>query len=153
MTATTPGYFGIGIYQAKRTENVGLLWRGAYQLGAAFIFTIGQRYKPQSSDVFKTWLHLPLFSYTTFDEMVRSAARDCPLIGIEHGGTPLPHFQHPDRAIYLLGAEDSGLPESIINRCHGLITIPAVRNASYNVAQAGTLVMYDRLIKQSPFTE
>lgn len=149
MDTQTPGYFGIGIYQAKRAENVGVLWRGAYQLGAAFIFTIGQRYKPQSSDVFKTWLHLPFFSYATFDDMHRSSARDCPIIAVEFGGTPLPHYQHPDRAIYLLGAEDSGLPQSIIDRCHGLISIPAVRKASYNVAQAGTLVMYDRLIKQT----
>ena len=43
----SPGYFGIGIYQAKRFENVGVLWRGAYQLGASFIFTIGKRYRRQ----------------------------------------------------------------------------------------------------------
>ncbi len=41
------GYFGIGIYQAKRFENVGVLWRGAYQLGASYIFTIGKRYRRQ----------------------------------------------------------------------------------------------------------
>ncbi len=44
-------YFGIGIYQAKHFDNVGVLWRGAYQLGAAFIFTVGKRYRPHASDV------------------------------------------------------------------------------------------------------
>ncbi|MEZ4673903.1 MAG: hypothetical protein R2932_06610 [Caldilineaceae bacterium] len=29
-----------------------------------------------------------------------------------------------------------------------MISIPAVRYASYNVAVAGTLVMYDRMVKQ-----
>ncbi len=142
------GYFGIGIYQGKREVNVGVLWRGAYQLGAAFIFTIGKRYKPHSGDVYHTWQHIPLFGYDSIEQMVAATAYDCPLIGIEEGGTPLTGFEHPRRAIYLLGAEDNGLPQSLLDRCHQVISIPAVRRASYNVAQAGTLVMYDRLAKE-----
>jgi tRNA G18 (ribose-2'-O)-methylase SpoU len=143
----TPGYFGIGIHQVKRTENVGALWRSAYQLGAAFLFTIGERYKPQSSDVFKSWLRLPLFRYTSFEQMTETAAYSCQIIGVEMGGTPLPDFVHPERAVYILGAEDGGLPIEIAARCHGVVSIPAVRFASYNVAVAGTLIMYDRMIK------
>jgi len=108
-----------------------MLWRGAYQLGAAYIFTIGQRYKPQPSDVFKTWRHIPLFSYNTFDAMLDAAAYDCPIVAIEQDGTPLPPFSHPERAVYLLGAEDSGLPNPIIERCHHVVSIPARRHASY----------------------
>jgi tRNA G18 (ribose-2'-O)-methylase SpoU len=63
------------------------------------------------------------------------------------GGTPLPDFVHPERAVYILGAEDGGLPIEIAARCHGVVSIPAVRFASYNVAVAGTLIMYDRMIK------
>lgn len=36
-------YFGIGIFNAKTADNVGTLWRSAYQLGASFIFTVGER--------------------------------------------------------------------------------------------------------------
>ena len=141
------GYFGIGIYQVKTAPNVGVLWRGAYQLGASFIFTIGPRYKPEASDVHKTWRQIPLFRYDTFEEMLASAAYGCRLVGVEMGGDPLPGFEHPDRAVYLLGAEDSGLPKRVLEHCHAVVTIPAVRRASYNVAQAGTIVMYDRLVK------
>lgn len=142
------GYFGIGIYQVKNSQNVGMLWRSAYQLGAAFLFTTGTRYKPQSDDVFKSWLRVPLFRYETFDQMIESAAYSCLVVGVEMGGETLPGFVHPERAVYLLGAEDGGLPTEIAARCHRLVSIPAVRVASYNVAVAGTLVMYDRMVKQ-----
>lgn len=143
------GHFGIGIYMGKHWENVGTLWRGAFQLGASYIFTIGSRYQKAPTDTEKSWLHIPLFQYDTFDQMFASAAYAAPLVAIEDGGTPLPEFQHPRCAIYLLGAEDHGLPEQVLERCHRHVSIPAVRKASYNVAMAGTLVMYDRLIKRS----
>ena len=149
QTMQAAGYFGIGVYQVKRTENVGMLWRSAWQLGAAFLFTIGTRYKPMSDDVFKSWLQVPLFRYDTFAEMTATSAYSCQLVGVEMGGTPLPGFVHPDRAVYVLGAEDGGLPNEIRDRCHQVISIPSVRTASYNVAVAGTLVMYDRMVKGS----
>jgi tRNA G18 (ribose-2'-O)-methylase SpoU len=143
----SPGYFGIGIYQAKRFENVGVLRRWAYQLGASYIFTIGKRYRRQSSDTHATWKHIPLHSYSAFDDFFDSIPFGCRLIGIESGGTDLPDFQHPERAVYLLGAEDGGLPRRVLERCHQSVTIPAIGLDSYNVAQAGTLVMYDRFMK------
>lgn len=37
------GYFGIGIFHGKSSENLGTLWRSAAILGADFIFTIGKQ--------------------------------------------------------------------------------------------------------------
>ena len=34
-------YFGIGIQNGKTPENLGVLWRTAQNMGASFIFTIG----------------------------------------------------------------------------------------------------------------
>ena len=81
------------------------------------------------------------------EEMKSSAAREAPIVGVEMGGTPLPEFEHPVRAVYLLGAEDGGLPNQVREQCHSVVSLPSVRLESYNVAQAGTLVMYDRLMK------
>jgi len=142
------GYFGIGIYQVKTGPNVGVLWRGAYQLGASFIFTIGSRYKPQSADVHQTWRHIPLFRYDTFEEMMAASVYSCQLVGVEMGGESLPAFEHPDRAIYMLGAEDGGLPKFVLAHCQSVVSIHAARRQSFNVAQAGTLVMYDRFVKR-----
>ena len=63
------------------------------------------------------------------------------------GGIPLKSFVHPERAIYLLGAEDHGLPGEIMDKCHKIISIETIRTESFNVAVAGSIVMYDRFSK------
>lgn len=143
----TRGYFGIGVYRSKTEANIGTLWRGAYQLGADFIFTVGRRYKKQCSDTYKTWRHIPLFEYDSIEQLL-NVIHDCQIVAIEMGGKPLPEFNHPERCVYLLGAEDNGLPKPLIDKCHRIVSIPSIRRNSYNVAQAGTLVMYDRMVKQ-----
>ena len=139
------GYFGIGIYHTKTEVNVGTLWRSAYQLGAAYIFTIGRRYKHQSSDTTKAWRHVPLFHYDNWEQFYRNLPHDCRIVGVEIGGEDLREYDHLPRCVYVLGAEDNGLPSQIIEQCHNIVAIPSVRSASYNVAVAGSLIMYDRL--------
>ena len=41
---SSSGYFGIGVVGGKTAANQGTVWRSAYQLGAAFTFTIGARF-------------------------------------------------------------------------------------------------------------
>jgi hypothetical protein len=45
------------------------------------------------------------------------------------------------------GAEDAGLPPAIVRACAHCISLDGVRASSYNVATAGTLIMYDRCRK------
>jgi len=141
------GFFEIGIVHGKSAHNIGTLWRSAYQLGAVGIFTIGARYAAQSSDTCKAWLRIPLRNYTDFEDFNAHRPYGVPLVGIEMGGTPLASFAHPERAIYLLGAEDHGLPSAWQARCQHIVSIEAVREASYNVAVAGSLVLWHRLIQ------
>jgi len=143
------GYFGIGVYHIKTECNLGTLWRSAYQLGAAFIFTIGKRYKTQSSDTTKTWRHVPLFHFKNVEQFTGNIPHDCKVIAVEMGGNSLVDYSHPERCIYLLGAEDHGLPQRVVGGCNGLISIPSIRIESYNVAVAGSVVMYDRMLKNS----
>ena len=138
------GYFEIGIYHGKTAANIGTLWRSAFQLGASGIFTIGKRYSRQASDTVKAYRHIPMRDYETFERFYENIPYDCQLVGIEMGGKPLSEFCHPERAIYLLGAEDSGLPKAIMERCHRLISLEAIRIESYNVSVAGSIVMYHR---------
>lgn len=143
------GYFGIGIYGCKNSVNIGTLWRSASNLSAAFIFTVGKRYRQQSSDTTKAFKHIPLLEYQTVEDLKAGLPRDCLLIGVEQAASavPLPLFAHPERAAYLLGAEDFGLPESVIEKCHRLIEIPSEH--CLNVSTAGSIVMYDRNTKGS----
>ena len=142
------GYFGIGIFHCKTEMNVGTLWRSAAILGADFIFTIGKRYQAQSSDTVKAPRHIPLYHYKDYDDFFQHVPYSCPVIAVElaDNSLPLETFVHPERCIYLLGAEDNGIPESILTRCQS--TVQLIGEYCYNVATAGSIVMYDRAVKR-----
>ena len=141
------GYFSIGIENGKTEINIGTLWRSADIFNASYIFTVGKRYKKQSSDTMKTWRHTPLFSYADSNEMYKNIPYDCMLVGIEitDKAEPIKGFKHPERAVYVLGAEDHGLTTETIKRCHRIIQLPGDR--CMNVSVAGSIVMYDRYTK------
>ena len=145
---TTRGFFEIGIFHSKTPANVGTLWRSAYQLGAAGIFTVGKRYPDQASDTVKAHRHIPSREFRDFDAMLAALPYGCPIVAVEMGGRPLARFSHPERACYLLGAEDHGIPASVLARCHHVVSLPSVRTESFNVAVAGSLVMFDRMTKR-----
>jgi len=141
------GYFGIGIYNAKFAGNLGTLWRSAHTLGAAYIFNIGERYKKQKSDVSVAFRHIPFFEYKDFEEFKTSVPRESTLVAIENVKPKyrLETYCHPERAIYLLGAEDVGLPPEVLNECKHTVVLPG--EFCLNVATTGSIVMYDRLVK------
>lgn len=142
------GYFEIGIYLPRNGMNVGTLWRSAQQLGAAGIFTIGRPYRRQTSDPFNAPGNIPLRWYEDFEQFLSSRPSGAQLVGIEMGGLPLAQFTHPDQGIYLLGSEDNGLPARVLEKCNAVIALEAVRQASYNVAVTGSIVMYHRVFIQ-----
>lgn len=142
------GFFGIGIYHPEQQENLGSLWRSAYILGASFIFTIGKnKFVKESSDVTHAWNKIPLYTHTDFDGFYDALPYSTQLIGVEmhEDAIAVNHFEHPHRAVYLLGCESSGLPSKVINRCHKLVSLPG--NFSLNVATAGAVLLYDRITK------
>ena len=139
------GYFEIGIFHGKTEYNIGTLWRSAYQLGAAGIFTIGRRYKHQSGDTTKAWRHIPLRHYLTFEDFKANLPYEAQIVGIEMEGRELAGFTHPKIAVYLLGAEDHGLPPEVLSMCHHVVSLESIGQLSYNVSVAGSLVMYHRV--------
>lgn len=145
----TIGYFEIGIYHPKTEVNIGTLWRSAFQLGAQGIFTIGHRYKRQASDTVNAMLQIPLRHYEDFESFRENLPMQASLIAVEMGGRPLENFVHPKQAVYLLGAEDYGLPQEILAKCRHVVSIGSMRAFSYNVAVAGSIVMYSRFRQES----
>jgi tRNA G18 (ribose-2'-O)-methylase SpoU len=141
------GFCEVGIYHTKTEVNVGTLWRSAYQLGAMGVFTIGKRYKQQSSDTTKVWKQIPLRHYVTVEEYKSHMPFNARLIGIEMNGKPVDSFWHPEQAIYLLGAEDYGLPQEVQDQCHQIISLESLRSLSYNVAVAGSIILYHRMLQ------
>jgi tRNA G18 (ribose-2'-O)-methylase SpoU len=141
-------YFEIGVFNPRTGMNIGTLWRSAYQLGAAGIFTIGRPYRRQTSDTADAGHQIPLRSFLTFEDFLAARPVGAVLVGIEMGGAPLHTFSHPERAIYLLGSEDGGLPPKVLAACNALVSIEAVRSVSFNLAVSGSIVMYHRLLKE-----
>ena len=143
----TNGYFGIGCINMKTHYNYGTLFRTAQILNADFIFLIGKRFQKQPSDTMKSWKHIPLFEYDSFEDFNNHRPHDCKLIGIEmaENAIPLSEFKHPKNACYLLGAEDNGLTKEAINNCQELVCLHGER--SMNVSVAGSIVLHDRITK------
>src|SRR3546814_11082226 len=68
------------------------------------------------------------------------------LVGIEitDDAIPLPSFHHPRRAAYVLGRERGSLSDGLLARCDHVVRIPS--RFSINLAIAGAMVMYDRML-------
>jgi tRNA(Leu) C34 or U34 (ribose-2'-O)-methylase TrmL len=66
-------------------------------------------------------------------------------IGVElvPGAIPLPMIEHPANAVYLLGPEDGSISKGYRALCHQIVAIPSLH--CLNVAQAGGIVLYDRM--------
>jgi len=143
------GFFGIGIQNGKTPENLGVLWRSAQNMGASFIYTIGNRYAKQACDTHKAVGAMPYFHYDTFEEFYKHLPKAAMLVGVELTKTsePLESFKHPRRCVYLLGAEDHGLSKEAIEKSHFLVQFQST--LSLNVSVAGSIIMYDRNSKHT----
>jgi tRNA (guanosine-2'-O-)-methyltransferase len=141
------GFFGIGIQNGKTPENLGVLWRSAQNMGASFIFTIGNRYAKQACDTHKAVGAMPYFHYETFDDFFNNLPKGARLVGVEldEKAVQLETFTHPRRCVYLLGAEDHGLSNTAIEKSHHLVKFKS--ELSLNVSVAGSIIMYDRQAK------
>ncbi len=143
------GYFAIGAERTSKSLNLGNLMRSAHAFGAAFTFTIGATYDALEavSDTSKGRDHLPHYNWRSIGEMVLPAG--CKLVGIElvEDAVDLTRFRHPARAAYILGPEKGELSRDILERCDRVIKIPT--RFCINVAMAGAIVMYDRVLSLS----
>ena len=148
------GYFGIGVEQISKEQNVGTLARSAHAFGASFFFAIAPSVdipamrQTDTSDAFD---HLPYYQYDSVAGM--SLPEDCQLVGIEltDRSIDMPSFRHPTRAAYVLGPEMGSLSPELQARCEFLVKIPM--KFCVNVGVAGALAMYDRMLSLGRFAE
>ena len=152
--ARTRGYFGIGAEGVSKSANVGALLRTAHAFGASFCFTLGTGFDARagrSADTADTPAHVPLWRFD--DPASMNLPAGCKLVGIEihEDAAELPSFRHPLSAAYVLGPERSSLSPALLARCDHLVRIPT--RFSLNLAVAGALVLYDRLLQHGRFAD
>eukprot|EP00802_Teleaulax_amphioxeia_P013627 Tamp_13680.p1 GENE.Tamp_13680~~Tamp_13680.p1 ORF type:complete len:295 (-),score=32.68 Tamp_13680:386-1270(-) len=146
------GFFTIGVAGGKKIDNIGTLWRTAYQLDAKGLFVIGHRYglrHMEKTDVIKTTHKIPTIHYSDWDAFRNAAPHDAQWVAVGNGGEPLESFCHPPCAVYILGTDDDGLPPSVVESCHARVMLPTIDAGRVDVTTAGSLVMYDRVLKQA----
>lgn len=154
VQARSRGYFGIGAEGVSKSANIGALLRTGHAFGAAFCFTIGTGWDSRAArtaDTADTPLHVPMWRFASLDAL--SLPRGCALVGIEllDDAVDLPSFRHPLTAAYVLGPERAGLSHALLGRCDHVVRIPT--RFALNLAVAGALVLYDRLLQHGRFAE
>lgn len=137
------GFCGIGIYHPHFDVNVGGLFRSAFCLGADFIFTIGRKYKKESSDTCNAALHVPYYHYLDKESFLANLPNGCrpTLIELSDKARDLNNFCHPERAVYILGNEGGGLPQDWLDK---FLTVKINTRNCLNVATAGSIVLFHR---------
>jgi tRNA G18 (ribose-2'-O)-methylase SpoU len=153
-TARQRGYFGIGAEGVSKSANLGALLRTAHAFGASFCFTLGGGFDARAArqaDTAGTPAHVPLWRFSDAADL--RLPKGCRLVGIEihEDAAELPSFRHPMSAAYVLGPERSSLSPALLARCDHLVRIPT--RFSLNLAVAGALVLYDRLLQHGRFAE
>jgi tRNA G18 (ribose-2'-O)-methylase SpoU len=148
------GYFGIGAEGVSKSANVGALLRTGHAFGAAFCFTIGSGWDARAArtaDTADTPLHVPMWRFASVGELLLPGG--CALVGIEllDDAVDLPSFRHPLSAAYVLGPERAGLSVDLLARCDHVVRIPT--RFALNLAVAGALVLYDRLLQHGRFAD
>jgi len=151
------GYFSIGIEGVSKAGNMGNLIRTAHGFGAAFVFTIAQKMKQKDamalaqeiSDTSKTPDHIPYYEFDRVEDLL--LPKGCQLVGVEitDDALEMPSFRHPLKAAYILGSEMFSVSAKTLKKCDHVIKIPT--KFSLNVATAGAIVMYDRLLCYGKF--
>ncbi len=146
------GYFGIGVEGLNKAMNAGSLFRTAHAFGASFLFTVGASYdrrKGGNADTSDAVGSLPLYGFDDVGDMI--LPKDCALVGVEiiEEAELLPSFRHPRCAAYVLGGERGELSQELLGRCDHVVQFPT--KFSVNLAIAGAIVMYDRLISSGGF--
>lgn len=94
---------------------------------------------------------MPLWRFAAVEDMV--LPRECALVGVElvDDAVELPSFRHPLNAAYVLGPERAGLSAPVLARCRHVVRIPT--RFALNLAVAGAIVLYDRLLQHGRFAD
>lgn len=148
------GFFGIGAQGVSKSANMGALLRTAHAFGASFCFTVGAGFDVRAgraADTADTPSHVPLWRFAGPSEL--KLPHGCVLVGVEllEDAAELPSFRHPLSAAYVLGPERSSLSPDLLAQCRHVVRIPT--RFALNLAVAGALVLYDRMLQHSRFAE
>lgn len=148
----------VALTNPKSPSNVGAVMRaaGCYQVDQV-LFT-GKRYamaakhgsKKLATDTKKASRIIPLTHVEGFENVKQSLANipntaKIVCVDLVEGATPLPHFHHPEHAIYVFGPEDGTISQHVIDAADEVVYVPTI--GCMNLAASVNVLLYDRLAK------
>lgn len=148
----------IGLTNPKSPSNVGAVMRAAGCYSVEQVLYSGQRYanavkfngSKHNTDTKNARDKIPLKAIDDF-ESIKSILDNLPqatkviCVDLVEGAIPLPHFQHPDQALYIFGPEDGTISQRVIDNADDVVYVPTV--GCMNLAASVNVLLYDRLAK------
>ncbi len=153
----------IGLTNPKTPTNVGGIMRAAGCYSVDQVLYTGHRYthaakfigSKNNTNTQKLSEQIPLIAIDDFlklkqpstDLQLEKLPESTKIICVDlvEGATPLPHFQHPEQAIYIFGPEDGTIAQEVIDQADDVVYVPTV--GCMNLAASVNVLLYDRLAK------
>lgn len=141
----------IGLVNPKGPTNIGGVMRaaGCYQANevryTGHRWERGARFHTETQNA--SW-EIPLNSV---DDLLENLPEDTQVVCVDliEGATPLPEFQHPEKAIYIFGPEDGSIKQELVDRADAVVYVPTV--GCMNLAASTNVLLYDRLAKSESY--
>ena len=151
-------HVSIALTNPKSPTNVGAVMRAAGCYQAAQVLYTGRRYEQAAKynkDTLKTDTKnaqekIPLLAVDDFiniKDLLENIPSTAKVICVDlvEGATPLPHFIHPQHAVYIFGPEDGTIKQQVIDCADDVVYVPTV--GCMNLAASVNVLLYDRLAK------
>ncbi|MFN1515009.1 RNA methyltransferase [Vibrio owensii] len=137
----------IGLYNPKSPTNVGAVLRAAGCYDAAQVRYNGTRYSRAVKFQTDTQNSQERIQLVEMEDLTANVADDVEIVCVELvvGATALPHFTHPENAIYVFGPEDGSMPQEMVDKAHHVVYVPT--HGCMNLAATVNVVLYDRMAK------
>lgn len=138
----------IGLVNPKSPINVGSVMRASGCFGAHAIYYTGNRFEYAAkyrSDTNNIANAVPLIKTDDF-KSVLAPGQKLVCVELVEGATPLPQFQHPEKALYVFGPEDGSVPQAIVDQADAVVFVPTT--GCLNLAATVNVLLYDRTAKQ-----
>lgn len=153
----------IGLTNPKTPSNVGGIMRAAGCYSVDQVLYTGHRYthaakfigSKNNTDTQKLSEKIPLIAIEDFlqlkqpsvEQQLEKLPESTKIICVDlvEGATPLPHFQHPEQALYIFGPEDGTISQDVIDQADDVVYVPTV--GCMNLAASVNVLLYDRLAK------
>jgi tRNA(Leu) C34 or U34 (ribose-2'-O)-methylase TrmL len=148
----------IALTDPKTPTNVGSVMRASGNYNVDQVIYTGNRYTHAAK--FQTNKHntdtrnmrgkiplTPVDNFINIRDSLESLTSTTKLICVDlvEGAIPLPHFVHPEEAIYVFGPEDGTISQDVIDIADDVVYVPTT--GCMNLAASVNVLLYDRLAK------